>query len=98
MALTSVVDECCRDSRGQPYPPPPTLKRSALAGSPAVTRLPEVPSLKGLGLWQGKALDRSRANPFAADYNATVAVCALWDGQSTREALHEWLEHHRCDM
>eukprot|EP00892_Ulva_mutabilis_P004008 jgi/Ulvmu1/197/UM001_0201.1 len=97
MALTSAVKECCRDGRGRPHPPPPALKRSTVAATPAITPLAaaDVPNLFKLGLRRGMALDETRANPFSASYTGSSAVCALWDGQTTPEALHEWLDHHR---
>lgn len=98
MALTAVVDECCRDDRGQPTPPMPRLRRGRIVADATLTRLApsDVPSLASLGLTRGKAMDTSRAHPFSENYTASAAVCALWDGHTDERALLEWLDHHRC--
>ena len=91
-----LAQACCRNARGQPWPPVP---RSADAASLPITHLSpqDVPSFNDLGIARGAKLRQGYPPPFSTQWRPTVAVCALRRDGTSDAALLEWLEHHRCD-
>jgi hypothetical protein len=95
MSAVPLVQHCCRDENGLPWPPIPTgVQLKDLRITKLAAR--DVPGLQGYGVARGADFDKGRYPPFPNSWQPTVAICARWQPGGSEAALLEWLDHHRC--